>query len=279
MRDKATEMISGRIKNQIFEKCQELEIKNQWASLFDMLKQESNIIKDNFHKIDLIIRGNSHSLPLTDRNQENWQSCTSSPKSGISPAEIFFIVLTAPIWIPAGIIAIPLIFLGKKIDIIRYKMNKISFMNKFAKEIIEKYDTDEIYNGLCLMLLQKFMQSLNEICDNIIPKQIKAYQELLENIVKENRDTQTILQEYRPIERHCADTIGKLLYVKIKYCPKKPIRILKEGDFIGKGSYAEVYKCDVDTGECKLECAVKRLTTALQHPDRYLQLSEAENMM
>lgn len=283
MREKATKIITERIKKQIFEICLELNIQDKWTLLFNELKQECNVINANIHEIDQLIKGNP--LPLTDKNLDNWSSGTSSSKSGSgsSPIETFFIIVTSPIWIPAAVLALPFILLGetigKKIDIMRYKMNKISYMNTLAENIIKKYDTNVIYNGLCLKLLQKFMSSLKEICEDIIPNQIKADQELLENISKENRDSQTLLKEYTPIELRCKEIIGELLYVKEKYFPDKPIRILKEKGFIGKGSYAEVHACDAEIGGCKLECAVKRLTTALQHSDRYLPFSEAENMM
>lgn len=261
----------------------ELNIKDMWTSLFDELKQECKVINANVHEIDQIIKGNS--LPLSDKNPDNWSSCTDSSKSGSksSPIETFFILVTIPIWAPVVVIALPFVLLGESIgkilDIRRYNKNKILYMNTLTKEVIKKFDTDLIYNDLGLKLLEKFRSSLNGICEDIIPNQIKANQELLKNISKENRDSQTLLKEYTPIELHCKDTVGNLMYVKIKYFHDKPIRILKEKGLIGKGSYAEVHKCKADIGGRMFKCAVKRLTTALQHSDRYLQLSEAENML
>lgn len=283
MREKATKIITERIKKQIFEICLELNIQGKWALLFDELKQECNVIKANIHEIDQIIKGNP--LPLTDKNLDNWSSGSSSSNSGSgsSPIETFFIIVASPIWIPAAVLALPFILLGEtignKIDIARYKKNKIPYMNTLAEDIIKKFDTRVIYTGICFKSLQKFMSSLKEICEDIIPNQIKADQELLENISKENRDSQTLVKEYTPIELHCKKTIAELLYVKVKYFPDTPIRILKEKGSIGKGSYAEVHACVAEIGGCKLKCAVKRLTTALQQSDRYLPLSEAENMM
>lgn len=283
VREKATQMISERIRNQIIEMSRELTIKDKWTSLFDDLKKECKVIKANVHEIDQIIKGNS--LPLSDKNLDNWSSCTNSSKSGSESSliETFFLIATGPIWVPVVVIALPFVYLGEFIgnllEIRRYKQNKISYMNTLTKEVIKKFDTDAIYNDLGLKLLEQFMSSLNKICEDIIPNLITADQKLLENISKENRDSQTLLKEYTPIELHCKDIIGHLLYVKIKYFHDKPIRILKEEDFIGKGSYAEVHKCHADIGGRMVECAVKRLTTDLQHSDRYLQLSEAENML
>lgn len=283
VREKATQMISERIKNQIVKMSRELTIKDKWTSLFIDLKKECKVIKANVHEIDQIIKGNS--LPLSDKNLDNWSSCTNSSKSGSesSPIETFFIIVTVPIWVPAVVIALPFVLLGESIgkilDSRRYKQNKISYMNTLTKEVIKKFDTHVIYNDLVLKLLEQFLSSLNKICEDIIPNQITADQELLKNISKENRDSQTLLKEYTPIELRCKDIIGHLLYVKIKYFHDKPIRILKEADLIGEGSYAEVHECHAVIGGIEVKCAVKRLTTALQHSDRYLQLSEAENML
>lgn len=274
----ATKMVSKRITDQIFEIIRKLEIKDKWASVYDKLKLECDVIHANFHEIHKIFKGKS----LSWRGREI-AIRTSYPKLSKYYPISNVVLWTSPLWIPPALLLLPFAalvnFLKPKWDIRRYKNDKMSYMNKLAKNSIKKYDLNAIHTGLCLSLLQPFMSFLQEICEDIIPNKIKADQELLKNISKENRDSQTLIKECTPIELRCMEHIENLLYVKMKYPSDKPIRILKEGGFIGKGSYAEVYQCDANIGGCKLECAVKRLTTALQHSDGYLQLSEAENMM
>lgn len=279
---KARRMISKRIDDQFFEMSRKLKINEKWASVFDKLKQECEVIHANFHEIDLIIQGNSPSLgdnvlPIrTTYMYSNLSKSVSSPNTDL-------LLWTSPLWVPPALLVLPFAILAnyikEKLDIRRYEKDKRLFMNTLAETMIKRYDKNAIYNGLCLTLHKQFMSNLNKICENIIPNKIKADQELLKNISKENRDSQTLIKEYTPIKVRCMEHIGNLLYVKMKYFPDKQIRILKEGGFIGRGSYAIVHQCYVDIGGCKLQCAVKRLSTALQHSDRYHQLSEAENMM
>lgn len=279
MKMDARMIISKRIKDQFLEMIRKLKINAKWASVFEKLKLEYEFIQANFHKIDQIIQGNS---PTVRDNVQNIRP-TYKYFNPLAYPTFDILLWTSPLWIPPTLLAIPFIFVGEyiqeKLEIRRYEKDKVLFMNTMAKEMIEKYDRNAIYNGLCSSLHQEFMSVLNEICKKTIPNKIKADQELLKNIIKENRDSQMLIKEYTPIKVRCMEHIGNLLYVKMKYFPVKPIRILKEGGFIGRGSYAEVHQCYADIGGCKLKCAVKRLSTALQQSDRYHQLSEAENMM
>lgn len=276
MREKCTEMITNKINKQIFEWYQEYNIKEQWTSLFDQFKEKCKLLEDNIRDIDLIIQGKN---PLTP--DEKYNNLTSGMKfliSGKEPSSIetFFLLLFAPFWVPIAVLSFVLRnAMEKNNEITSYKKNKTAYMNRLAREVMNNYAKNMIYNYLRVEFLQNLMSNINHVCDVIIPNQIRADRELIKNILKEEKDSQTLLQEYTPIELQCKAIIGKLLSVKIKYFSDYKPCILRELGILGKGSYAEVHRCDVDFGDRKIQCAVKRL----RQSDHYLQLSEAENMM
>lgn len=196
-------------------------------------------------------------------------------------------VVTAPFWLPLVIgmtvVAIP-VAVGSVIkDTIvekrknkQYRENKMKLMLKLAEEEINKFNTDKLYNAVNVSYLQEFRSSLEEVCKQIIPKQIKADKELLENIMKEKRDYETLKLEYSPIEQKCKEIVGNLLYVKIKFLSHCQPRISKSTH--GPGGFGHVYNCNVDIGGNEVQCAVRRLTLSVQS-DPYLQLSLAEKIM
>lgn len=279
MREKSIEMITDRINKQIFEWYEEYNIEEQWTSLFDQFKEKCKLLEDNIRDIDLMIQGKN---PLTpDEKYDNFTSGMKFPRLGTetSSIETFFLLLTAPFWVPLAFLAGLLRnVIEKRYEMSLYKNNKTAYMNKLAEEVMNNYDENMIYNHLRVGCVQNFMSNINHVCEVIIPNQIRADRELIKNILKEDRDSKTLIHEYTPIELQCKAIIGNVLSVKIRYFSDCKPCILREQGILGKGSYAEVLRCNVDFGDRKIQCAVKRLLPMGQS-DNYLQLSEAENMM
>lgn len=269
-----------RIKNQIRKWSQEHRIKDIPAFLFDRFIRELKLMKGDVREIDQIIQ--EIRPPI---NHENLQSLGSNTRSlPLTAIETIVIVLSAPLWIPITVIASPFILIGdaisEKIDFNQYKKNKVATMEKIAKEVMKKYNTDVVYDGLSVQFIKEFMSNIDHVCENVIPNQIIADRKLIKNMTKQDSNSQTLQQEYSKIRLDCQEVIGKLLYAKIKHFSDDPPNILKEGPILGKGSFAVVHLCDVDFHRSTrtVQCAVKRPRIPI-NVDPYLQLSEAENIM
>lgn len=155
-----------------------------------------------------------------------------------------------------------------------YRKNKQSHILEMAEEQIKTYSPNVVFQFLCSGYLRGLKTSLEKVCEDIIPKQIKADQELIERLLKETRDSETLKQEYAPIEKKCKNIIGHLLYANIKYFSACPPSVLEEIRILGRGSFASVHLCVVDNCGARLQCAVKKMLSPIES-DSYLQLSEA----
>lgn len=273
-------MIVDRITNQIRQWSEEHSIKDIPASLFDCFINELKLMKGDVREIDQIIQ--KIRPPISHENVQNLGSNTRS--QSLTVLGKIVIVLSAPLWIPVTVVASPIILIGnaifEKIDLNQYKINKVAFMWKFAKEVMINYNTDVIYNGLSVKFVKDFMSNINYVCESIIPKQIIADRKLIENMAKQDNNLQTLQNEYFQIKLDFQKMIGELLYAKIKHFSDDPPSICNEGPILGKGSFAVVRLCDVDFHRSMgtVQCAVKRPRLPIP-TDPYLQLSEAENIM
>ena len=286
----AKQLIGDKISNEIVTWCQDNHIEDTSTRLFDLFIEECKLIKSNYREIDQIIQGIKP--PIADGNvpqgAENSSDFELSKSTSIFPLqERIALFAFAPLWLPlvigASILALPVALgllvkdtLEEKKKINQFRQNKMAYMLKLAEVEMKNYSTDLVFNGLRQTYMRDFMASLEQVCENIIPKQIKADQELIENIVKEDRDSQTLKQEYTPIEKRCKEIIGNLLYAKLAYLSDQPC-IKRQKEQLGRGSYSTVILCDVQIGDREVECAVKKMTSPLRH-EIYLQLTEAANM-
>lgn len=287
---KAKQMIDDRINYRITIWSFRHHIKDTSYQLFDLFTKECKLIKSNLNEVNQIIQGIKSPI-----NNETFQPETSSDVDSssssrdFSPEEKIIIAATAPLWIPliigGTIVTIPVAIgsvikdtIVEKIKIKQYQENKMEHMLKLAEEKLDNYSADAIYSALRGTYLRKFMSALEEVCEQIIPKQIKDDKELIKNIMKEDRDYKTLKLEYAPIEQKIKELIGNLLYVKIKYLSDCQPLISKELSILGRGLFSHVHLCDVYIVGKKEQCAVRKLTSSIQS-DPYLQLSLAENMM
>ncbi|XP_056008217.1 uncharacterized protein LOC125665478 isoform X3 [Ostrea edulis] len=291
IRYKAKQMILDKINCEVARWCQENDIAETSSQLFDLFMQECKLIKGSYTEIDLIIQGIQP--PIADGNVPQAPE-TSSDFDATKSATIFplqeriALVAFAPLWLPlvigASVLALPVAVgmlikdvIEEKRKIKNYRENKETYVLKWAEDELKAYNTDLVFSGLQQTYLRNFMSSITQVCDEIIPKQIEADEQLIENIVKENRDSRTVRQEYSPIEKRCKDIIGELLYAKMTHLSDCQPRILKEYEEIGSGSYSTVLSCDAEFGNRTIKCAVKKMTSNL-HKDMYLQLTEVENL-
>lgn len=275
-------MIVDQISNQITIWCLDHHIEDTFYNLFDFFMKECKLIKRNFSEIYRIVQDDG---TLQQKVETVSDLDFSVSILDYSIEEKLFLAATAPLWIPiiigATVVAIP-IAIGSAIKkaivesrkIIEYRENKMKYMLKLAEEKIEIFNADMLYKAVSSANLPKLKSSLEEVCRQIIPKQIMADKELIENLMKENRDYQTLKLEYSPIEQKCKEIVGNLLYVKIKYLSDCKPRISKS--ILGRGVH--VHFCDVDISGNKVQCAVRRLASPIQS-DPYLQLSLVEKMM
>lgn len=289
---KAKEIIADKINYRITIWCFRHHIKDISYQLFDLFKKECKLMKSHLDEISQIVQGIKSPI-----NDETFQQQTetssdfdfSSPSFEFSPEEKIIIAATAPLWIPliigGTIVTIPVAIgsvikdkIVEKMKIKQYRENKLEHMLKLAEEELKNYSADAILSVLRGTYLRKFMSVLEEVCEQIVPKQIKEDKELIKNMMKEDRDYKTLKLEYVPIEQKIKEIIGNLLYVKIKYLSDRQPLISKERSILGRGLFSQVHLCDVDIGGNNERCAVRKLTSSIQS-DTYLQLSLAENMM
>lgn len=279
---KARRMIADQINNQIKMWCLNHHIKDTFHQFVDLFTKECKLINNNFSKINQIILGVQS--PNDDETSQQQTETTSdfieSSPSLFSIGEIIFKFATTPLLV----LIISAMVLGsvvkdaivEKRKIKQYRENKMKLMLKLAEEELSTFNTNMLYDAVNVAYLQKFLSSLETICKQIIPTQIKADKELIENIMKEKRDYETLKLEYSPIEQKCKEIVGNLLYVKLKFLSDCQPLISKSS--FGPGGFGHVYFCDVDICGKKVQCAVRRLISPIQS-DPYLQLSLAEKIM
>ncbi|XP_062578134.1 uncharacterized protein LOC134240036 [Saccostrea cucullata] len=289
---KSKQKIQDKFNNEIVQWCQENDIEGTSSHLFDLFIKECKLIKGNYTEIDQIIQGIKP--PIADGNvpqaAENSSDFDASKSSSIIPLqERIAVAAFAPIWLPcvigASVLALPVAIgmhvknvVEEKQKIKHYRENKLSHILKWAEEELKYYNTELIFNGLKQTYLKDFMSSIKLVCKDIIPKQIEADEELIENIVKESRDSQTVRQEYTPVEQKCKEIVGELLCFKLQHLPECQPRIIRELVPLGRGAYSSVLSCDVEIGQKQIHCAVKKMTSPLHSENIYLHLTEAANL-
>lgn len=282
---RAEELIQEKIHLEIVNWCYEQNIERKSNQLFEKFIDNCKIIKRTFSEIDQIFKGNN--APIKDKNIRQGEETSSDfdcRRRGFGVYDSYrsftFISIRIALYILETLRAIPDVVrkVAEKIKesekIKLYRKNKQSYILKMAEEEIKTYSQNVVFQFLCSGYLRSLKTSFETVCEDIIPKQIKADQELIERLLTETRDSETLKQEYAPIEEKCKNIIGHLLYANIKYLSDCPPSVLKEKDILGRGSFAIVYLCDVENCGTMSECAVKQMLSPIEL-DSYLQLSEA----
>lgn len=278
-------MIHEKIHLEIVNWCYEQNIERKSNQLFEKFIDNCKIIRRTFSEIDQIFKGNN--APIKDKNIRQGEETSSDfdcRRRGFGVYDSYrsftFISIRIALYILETLRAIPDVVrkVAEKIKesekIKLYRKNKQSYILKMAEEEIKTYSPNVVFQFLCSVYLRSLKTSFETVCEDIIPKQIKADQELIERLLTETRDSETLKQEYAPIEKKCKNIIGHLLYANIKYFSDCPPSVLKEKDILGGGSFAIVHLCDVENCGTMSECAVKQMLSPIEL-DSYLQLSEA----
>lgn len=282
-------MIQDKINIEIVQWCYEQNIERKSNQLFKKFIGDCKIIRRTFSEIDQIFQGNN--APIKNKNilqREETSSdfdCPRLLRSDVydqyqsfvfSPYRIFFYIIKALRAIPDVVMKVAEVMKESE-KIKQYRKNKQSYILEMAEEQIKTYSTNVVFQFLCSGYLQGLKASFEKVCEDIIPKQIQADQKLIERLLKETRDSETLRQEYAPIEKKCKNIIGHLLYADIKYFSACPPPVLEEKRILGQGSIASVHLYVVDNCGTRSECAVKKMLSPIE-PDSYLQLSEASNL-
>lgn len=281
-------MIRDKINFEIVQWCHEHNIERKSNQLFERFLDNCKIIRRTFSEIDQIFQGNN--APIKDKIMRQGEESSSDfdcSRLRFGLYDRYFFIKSVPLRIALYILdtlrAIPdavrkVADKIKELDRIKqYRKNKQSYILEMAEEQIKRYRPNVVFQFLCAGYVGGFKRSLEMVCEDIIPKQIKADQILIERLLKETRDSETLKQEYAPIEKKCKNIIGHLLYANIKFLSACPISVLKEIRILGRGSFASVHLCDVDNCGARLQYAVKKMLSPIKS-DSYLQLSEASYM-
>lgn len=273
-------MIVSKINNEITRWCRENNVRSELAPFFENFVQK---IENQLNDIDQIMQGIPSSSAMVYFPQISKRS--SDFKASFDFSEYIRHVcvsfgpsrLTLPLpklkVIPDFFKYLKKSYDEKKKAKQRYINNKTAYMLELAREQIEIYNDDIIFENLYDTFLRWYESCLNDFCANVIPKKIESDRKMFQNIVDEQRDSETLIQEYTQIEKKCIDIKKKVLYFKIKYLSGCPPLILKKKYQLGQGSSATVHLCEVEINGERLDCAVKQQTL-----DCYTRLLEAEIM-
>lgn len=275
---KAIKLIRYKIQTEIEQWCQEYHIEEMFSKRYDFFLKKCRLIEVTYRDIYQVIQGNKP--PTAERNlpeDSDFNSNQSESLFSLLEKIVLFVhTLFYPWWFP---IMSPLVFMNavvEKMNINRFREDKMTHMLRWAEKEIENFSSKELYKFLQEAYLQKFMTIMEHVYDNIIPNKIESDRELIKNIVKETRDSETLKQEYVPIERNCKQIIGEILYAKLTYLTNQPC-IKEVKNELGRGTYSTVSSCVVQICDREMQCAVKKMTSPLSR-EMYVQLTEVANM-
>lgn len=279
--EKAEPLIADKISHEIVRWCEQQKV---IFDATDLLKKRMREIGNKLDDIDPIMQGMKPSSATICLPQTSRSNLEFTDTFGFKEHRKHFSFRLSPFEMARCISRMISAFfknlkqssIDKKKANQEYFKNKTDYMLRLANEQTQMYSADIIFEFLCETYLPCFESSL-ELCMGSIPEAIKANHKLIENIINEKRDCETLIQEYTPIEKECKAIKESLLYFKLKYLSGCPPLILKEKDELGQGSYASVHLCEVDIDGKILNCAVKRHRLPLTS-DSYIQLSEADLM-
>lgn len=279
---KAIKLIRYKIQTEIEQWCQEYHIEEMFSERYDFFLKKCRLIEVTYRDIYQVIQGNKP--PTAERNLPEDSDFNSNQSESLFslPEKIVLFVLNffSPWWFPImSPLVVGSVFMNsvvEKMNIYRFREDKMTHMLRWAEKEIENFSSKELYKFLQEAYLQKFMTIMEHVYDNIIPNKIESDRELIKNIVKETRDSETLKQEYVPIERNCKQIIGEILYAKLTYLTNQPC-IKEVKNELGRGNFSTVSSCVVQICDREMQCAVKKMTSPLSR-EMYVQLTEVANM-
>nr|XP_022303100.1 uncharacterized protein LOC111110782 [Crassostrea virginica]XP_022303101.1 uncharacterized protein LOC111110782 [Crassostrea virginica]XP_022303102.1 uncharacterized protein LOC111110782 [Crassostrea virginica] len=257
-----------KIGTEIEQWCQKHHIEERFSQRYDRFMEKCRLVDDIYRDISQVLQGFKH--PTAERNLPEERDCHTNVFSLHNIFVIYAVIALSPIYL------LRVVFTGIHESRNHQRKLIMECILKFAEDIIDNFSREKLYEYLQKTYLQRFMTIIEHVCDNIIPKKIESDLELIKNIVKETRDSETLKHEYMPIERECKQIIGILLYAKLTYLSNKTSIKRVKGE-IGRGSYSTVILCDVQICDRDMQCAVKKMASPLSR-EMYEQLTEVANM-
>ncbi|XP_060073560.1 uncharacterized protein LOC132553343 [Ylistrum balloti] len=286
----AKEKILSKIGKEIKLWCERERLSEITDELAKRFREEYRMIEEQCQDIDMLVQSVRSSVDIVDVEEEVDEPSHRIPL--FAGKEKLALVLTAPLWVPLMVLALSIAAPAMGVIAMKdafkerqmykdYLKSKGVFMNKWADEVLAKFTLETISSKLVTTYLENFYTCLEQLCDVVIPRQIQSDRELIDNIEGEARRSSAIRRQYQPLERRCQNITGKLLLTQMEYFYEGNVvnRNITKGDFLGKGSFATVYKADVLIGDEKKQAAVKCMTCPLEYSDSYSQLTEVTTLI
>ncbi|XP_069115407.1 uncharacterized protein [Argopecten irradians] len=285
----AKEKILIKIGKEIKQWCETENPSDIKSELTKQFRKEYSLLEEQCRDIDSVVQNTSERSLSVEVEEEEEGSHRIPLFAG---KEKLALVLTAPLWVPLMVLALSLASpvmgviaikdnLKEKQMCKRYIQDKESFMNKWADEVLSKITLETISTKLQMTYLENFHACLDQLCDVMIPRLIQSDRELVENIQNEERRSSVIRRQYQPLEKRCQMITGKHLLVQMEYFYEDKIinKNVEKGDYLGRGSFANVYKAEVVIGGERKPAAVKCMTEPLDTPNSYSQLTEVTTLL
>lgn len=161
------------------------------------------------------------------------------------------VAVTSPIWVPlalaATIIVLPVavgIAVRETLQDRRHRAdfikNKAKYMRKWAQKAIDssftKANIEQYVNHIYFGAFEK---EINRIFTYFIPNQIEADKTLIDNIYEDERTSEDILSEFKPLHREVRSIQAKLQMCELVDLKQKHISAL---ELIVEGSFYNIHK-------------------------------------
>lgn len=200
-------------------------------------------------------------------------------ENGFSFGEKVIIGVTSPIWVPLGLVAlvigspiVGIIAIKEKIEdnkkIKKYKADKCAFMTKLSAEYLKAARNEMILRTYVKEQLAEAKLCLNQI-EARIPELIRGDRMLCEQLARETRSQQEIVEQYQPIMNEGSELSGHLALFGFNYVFGNEIRNEELGWMedtshrLGCGMFSAVYEGRMTKEETTQPVALKVFHDAL----------------
>lgn len=224
----------------------------------------------------------------TDEKSEDQEAKGSAPL--FSRNEKIFLAIASPLWVPI-VTAASILFLPVGVGMLiketlkarrqrqEYMNDKVRFMRKWTVEIMSKCLTKENIQAFIFhSYLASFQESIKELCNDYIPKQIAADKRQVNDIANDRRTSQEILRAFKPLQKGIREILANVMFFELQFIAKDVIRIdsLRRIGWLGNGSFSDVHLAAWQRDSDTLEVALKVLKSKLVGAEMYSQLSEVQ---
>ncbi|KAH3801885.1 hypothetical protein DPMN_155547 [Dreissena polymorpha] len=183
--------------------------------------------------------------------------------------------MTAPIWIPLGIVAalvaIPIVFGAHANDerkLKEFRKDRSPFMDKWLKESLNEFlKRKSIDKCVFENYITILMKRIDQMSARIVSTSMQADMVHLESILKDKRESSEIVSEFTDIKTAVQDHIASLRLFELQYLANDNVNYLditriKE---IGTGHFSEVYAAKYLHTDVALKVIKTSPTTMFTH--------------